>query len=195
MAITQSSRSSLPSFCISIFPQTARVSCTRSSCGRTSALIRSAATMAGSAPRLPPTPLLSGVLADFLEQLIGLDNRPDRSNTGHTLNGSTDRKRSALGDETRKNYSRWDRCASIKGIGNQLSKLHLYRPEGWKRRPTLDERLVHGIGTRSGGVVPTPYRRTRQRADCGGTRIAPASGHASRVHPPTRKRSCAQAFG
>ena len=96
----------------------------------TSALIRNAP-MAGL--RQPsPTPLLSGVLADFLEQLINLDTQPqdlkhERSDLGSKiekaiLNGTVDIQRSETG------YPRFT-----------------YRPEDWNERSALNERLFHGV--------------------------------------------------
>ena len=86
----------------------------------TSALIRRAP-MAGLR-QTAPTPMLSGVLADFLEQLINLGS--------HTYQGNRSRQRSALGDELEK---------AILGGSVHIDKgkatnypSFTYRPEGWK---------------------------------------------------------------
>ncbi len=85
----------------------------------TSALIRRAP-MTGQR-QAPPTPMLSGVLADFLEQLINLDS--------HTYQGHWPHRWNDLGDQIEKSVL--DGTVHIQRSETGYPRF-TYRPEGWK---------------------------------------------------------------
>ena len=85
------------------------------------ALIRSAA-MTGIRSPSAPTPILSGVLADFLEQLIDFSNRPRRR--GQPRNGKTD-----LGSQIEEKVLRGLVHTKESEFGYPF---FTYQPKGWK---------------------------------------------------------------
>ena len=132
----------------------------------------------GNAPMTglrPPTrtPMLSGVVADFLRQLIELDN-PQHQRSKPRRDLEKDIEENILGGSVNVDRSELDRLPTL-----YLSS------RGMEGRPAIDECIVNGVGNRPDYIVSATCGRPRQRAHHRGTGIAPASGHAGGIHSAT----------
>ena len=139
-----------------------------------STLIQSA-TAAGRRPSTN-VPLLSGVLADFLDGLIGMSQRaqqPSRKLAGRIGAESACRRRPAESIRDRISVV----CLSTGQVGLGLA---------------ADAHLFDGVGTGSGGAVSALPRGARRPADHRGAGIASASCLADRIRSGT---GAAGAFG
>ena len=105
-----------------------------------SALIQGAAT-SGLHPT-PPSPLLSGVLADFLDQLLRL-SYPEQRKSPYDF--GTPLETALLGGSV-----------EVESAEVTHYPRFTYRPDGWKDDLPLDERILYGVGACAGGPVSAP---------------------------------------
>ena len=97
-------------------------------------------------------PMLSGVLADFLQQLIEMDS------------SSNVRRRSKFNLDSQIEKTILDGvCASRKIKCGRLPAFYL-STKGMEISVAIDECFIHGIRTRSGGIVSSPRSRTWQHS-------------------------------
>ena len=102
------------------------------------------ATTAGLRPAAG-TPMLSGVLADFLQQLIELDRPPRRRVSRRNL--GTQIEEAILDGAIRVERS------------ETIGYPHFtYQPKGWKKFHISKERLIYGVGTRTSGACICDYK-------------------------------------